>query len=63
MLCKKCDGRVFVDRVFTSTTRVELFCLMCGRRWMISTDRNRFAQWLHKKEKEVSVTSAGTTST
>jgi hypothetical protein len=61
MNCRKCSGRVFIDRVFSSDMRTELFCLMCGRRWMIKNDKNGFAAWLYKKEKEIAKASAGTT--
>jgi len=47
--CKKCTGRVFVDRVYSQNLRVELFCIMCGKRWMVKRD-NRFALWVAKKE-------------
>lgn len=52
MFCKKCNGRVFVDRVFSQKLHVELFCLMCGKRWMINKDRSPLGQWLEKKEFE-----------
>jgi hypothetical protein len=61
MKCSKCQGRVFVDRVFNSDTRSELFCLMCGKRWMIKNDKNGFSSWLYKKEKELAKISGGTT--
>ena len=47
--CKKCAGRVFVDRVYSQDLRVELFCILCGKRWMIRIE-NRFAKWVAKKE-------------
>ncbi len=42
-------GRVFVDRVYSQNLRVELFCVMCGKRWMIKRD-TRFGAWLAKRE-------------
>lgn len=30
--CKRCKGRVFVDRVFTSHDHLETFCIRCGER-------------------------------
>ncbi len=51
--CKKCTGRVFVDRVYSQNLRVEFFCIMCGKRWMVSKDLNRFAQWVAKQEATV----------
>jgi len=47
--CQKCKGRVFIDRVYAMNLRVELFCIMCGKRWMVRRE-NRFATWLAKKE-------------
>lgn len=49
MNCKKCKGRVFVDRVYSQNLRVELFCILCGKRWMVKRD-NRFGAWLAKRE-------------
>jgi len=51
MTCKKCSGRIFVDRMFEQNLRIELFCIMCGKRWFIKKDSSGFAQWLAKKEK------------
>lgn len=48
--CKKCKGRVFVDRIYSQNLRVELFCVMCGKRWMIKKDMNRFGAWVAKRE-------------
>lgn len=52
MKCQKCGGRVFVDRVFSQKLSVELFCVLCGKRWMIDKDTNRFGKWLEIKERE-----------
>lgn len=52
MKCQKCSGRVFVDRVFSQKLSVELFCVLCGKRWMIDKDTNRFGKWLEIKERE-----------
>jgi hypothetical protein len=50
MWCSKCNGRVFIDRVFSQKLHMELFCVMCGRRWMINKETNRLAKWLESKE-------------
>jgi len=47
--CKKCKGRVFVDRIYSQNLRIELFCILCGKRWMVKRD-NRFGAWLAKRE-------------
>lgn len=52
MKCGKCKGRVFVDRVFSQKLHVELFCIMCGKRWMINKDTSPLGQWLEQKEKD-----------
>jgi hypothetical protein len=52
MKCGKCKGRVFVDRVFSQKLHVELFCMMCGKRWMINKDTSLLGRWLEKIEKE-----------
>lgn len=52
MMCKKCGGRVFVDRVFSQKLHIELFCLLCGKRWMLNKDRNPLGTWLEQKELE-----------
>jgi hypothetical protein len=50
MWCSKCNGRVFVDRVFSQKLHSELFCIMCGKRWMINKETSAFGRWLEKKE-------------
>lgn len=52
MFCIKCSGRVFIDRVFSQMLHTELFCIMCGKRWMINKETSRFGKWLEKKERE-----------
>ena len=52
MTCQRCSGRVFVDRVFSQKLHVELFCIMCGRRWMINKDTNALGRWLEQKDRE-----------
>ena len=51
MKCGKCKGRVFVYRVFSQKLHVELFCMMCGKRWMINKDTSALGKWLEKSEK------------
>jgi hypothetical protein len=52
MQCKRCGGRVFVDRVFSQKLHVELFCILCGKRWMIHKENNAFGRWLEIKDRE-----------
>ena len=51
MTCSKCKGRVFVDRVFSQKLHMELFCVMCGKRWMINKETSALAKWIEKREK------------
>jgi hypothetical protein len=60
MTCKKCDGRVFIDRMFTGKSKkskdsegnnIELACIMCGKRWTLNKE-NALAQWLIRLEKQ-----------
>ncbi len=51
MKCVRCQGRVFVDRVFSQKLHVELFCIMCGKRWMINKDTSALGKWLEQVEK------------
>ena len=50
MKCKNCGGTVFIDRVFSQKLHMELFCILCGKRWMINKETNTFGKWLDKKE-------------
>lgn len=50
MKCNKCQGRVFLDRVFSQKLHVELFCILCGKRWMVNKDTNALGRWLEKLE-------------
>jgi hypothetical protein len=52
MFCRKCKGRVFIDRSNTIYNMIELFCTMCGKRWFIkSNEGNSFVSWLLRSEK------------
>lgn len=54
MFCRKCatdkrqGGRVFVDQVFSEHNHVELFCIQCGKRWMIDKTKGAFGVWLDR---------------
>lgn len=50
MFCKKCNARVFVERLFSEKQHIELACVGCGKRWMLNKEKNRFAAWLLKVE-------------
>jgi hypothetical protein len=48
--CNKCGGRVFIDRVFSQKMHMELFCIMCGKRWMMNKNTNRLGALLEALE-------------
>lgn len=49
MKCKRCGGRVFLDRIFTENKNFETSCILCGDRQYISKD-TELGQWLTKQE-------------
>lgn len=50
MNCRKCGGRVFVDRLLSEKMHVELACILCGKRWMLNKEKNRLARWISLRE-------------
>ena len=52
IVCNKCRGRVFVDRVFSQKLHMELFCINCGKRWMMSKNTSKLGRWLEKIEQD-----------
>jgi len=32
LMCKKCEGRVMVDRAYSSMDHIETYCIRCGER-------------------------------
>lgn len=57
MWCKKCNGRVIVDRMFDKESGLEIMCVMCGKRWMLDA-KNAFARYLLNIEKDYRVATA-----
>jgi hypothetical protein len=51
MECRRCNGRVFLDRTFSDNKNYELFCILCGDRRFVSK-ASELGQWLKKKEAE-----------
>lgn len=49
MICTRCSGRLFLDRVFSDNKNFETSCIKCGDRKFISKD-SKLGQWLTKKE-------------
>lgn len=54
MLCKKCSGKVMVDRTLGSDIHIELYCLRCGKRWSLRYPEKYggFGKWIMRREKE-----------
>lgn len=52
MFCKKCQGKVMVDRTLSSDYHVELYCLRCGKRWSLRYPEKYggFGKWIMKME-------------
>lgn len=36
--CERCDGKVMIDRAFCNYGHIELFCIICGKRWEFHRD-------------------------
>lgn len=49
MICKKCSGKILVDRTFTDNRNIEVYCIMCGVRKFVSKN-GKFGKWLTKQE-------------
>ena len=49
MKCRKCTGRVLLDRVFTENKNFEVYCIMCGDRKFIDKG-SELGTWLSKQE-------------
>ena len=49
--CLKCNKRMFVDRIYTTTLHIEVYCLACGsRRFFHPPEDSIEGTWLLKKE-------------
>lgn len=51
MECRKCSGRVFLDRVFSDNKNYEIYCLPCGDRRYIKKE-SEFGVWLSQMERK-----------
>ncbi len=49
--CKKCNGRMFVDRQYTELNHLEIYCISCGLRvFFHPPSHTSEGQWLLKRE-------------
>ena len=51
LICKRCKGRMFVDRQHTEISNLEIYCMSCGSRTFFHPPSNsQEGKWLLKKE-------------
>lgn len=48
MKCRKCSGRVFVDKMFTENVDYETFCILCGDRRFIVKE-SELGKWITER--------------
>lgn len=49
--CSKCQGRMFVDRQYSSVSHLETYCMLCGnRKFFNPPNESAEGRWLLKKE-------------
>jgi len=49
--CKKCKGRTFVDRQYSSAQHMETYCMVCGmRKFFHPPAESEEGRWLLAKE-------------
>jgi hypothetical protein len=49
MNCQRCNGRMFLDRVFSDNKNFEVYCILCGDRKFVSKG-TEFGTWLSQVE-------------
>jgi hypothetical protein len=51
LFCKRCRGRVFIDRQYSSIQHMETYCVICGLRTFFHPPvESREGKWLLEKE-------------
>jgi predicted nucleic-acid-binding Zn-ribbon protein len=49
--CKRCNGRVFIDRQYSSLMHIEVYCVRCGNRnFYHPPAESSEGKWLLEKE-------------
>lgn len=51
MVCTKCGGRTFLDRIFSDNKNYETYCILCGDRKFVQKS-SEFGQWLSLMERK-----------
>lgn len=51
MRCAKCNGKIFIDRQYSTKEHLEVYCIICGKRkFYHPPDSTQEGQWLIKRE-------------
>ncbi len=49
--CNRCNGRMFIDRIYSSPMHLETYCILCGnRKFFNPPESSEEGKWLLKKE-------------
>jgi hypothetical protein len=49
--CKRCNGRMFVDRQYSSSVHIETYCVKCGSRTFYHPpSHSKDGQWILNQE-------------
>jgi hypothetical protein len=49
--CKKCSGRLFIDRQYSGIQHIETYCILCGsRNFFHPPGESEEGRWLLAKE-------------
>jgi predicted nucleic acid-binding Zn-ribbon protein len=52
LTCKRCKGKIFVDRQFNNEFHIETYCIRCGeRKFYHNPQESKEGRWLLLKEK------------
>lgn len=52
LFCKKCKGRMFVDRLYSTADHLETQCILCGsRKFFHPPSESEEGRWLLAKER------------
>jgi predicted nucleic acid-binding Zn-ribbon protein len=52
MTCKRCEGKMFVDRIHSNIDHLETYCVKCGsRKFYHPPSESAEGKWLLQKEK------------
>jgi hypothetical protein len=52
VFCKRCKGRMFVDRQYSAIGHIETFCMLCGaREFFHPPSESEQGRWILQKER------------